>query len=291
MKQRLLLLLFACPLVVMAQTFHYPVPPDSISNRQGRIAYMVSNFWNEQSITDTTNFQSPRLLLDYLYLLKQEDANGLDNHIKSFVSLAIKKEQAFGRILYWLDQILYDSSSPHYNEDLYLRLMTEVVASETDSVMKLIPEERVKMMSQNQIGKYANDFNYVDRKGKQHRLYDVDAPLLLIVFNNPDCSLCHQTEAAMSCNTLLQDMQSRGRIKILAITPDADFQAWKRHKYPAAWLIGIDKEHTIYRNRLYDIQRLPCIYLLDKGKQVLLKEADYGRMSAYLEEHYATFIR
>lgn len=42
-------------------------------------------------------------------------------------------------------------------------------------------------------------------------------------------------------------------------------------------------EKTIYGQRLYDIQRLPCIYLLDKDKQVLLKEADYGRLSAYLE--------
>lgn len=290
MKQWLLLLLLACSCVVMAQTFHYPVPPDSISDRRERIAYMVSNFWNEQSISDTTNFQNPKLLLDYLYLLKQEETNELNN-IKSFVSLACRKEQTFGRILFWLDQILYDSSSPHYNEDTYLRLMTEVVASETDSVMKLIPEERVKMMRKNQIGKPANDFFYIDRKGKRHDLYEVDAPLLLLVFNNPDCSLCHHTEEAIIGNTLIQDMQKRGQLKVFAIAPDADFKEWKKHKYPPSWLTGIDRERAIYRNRLYDIQRLPCIYLLDKDKQVLLKEADYGRLNVYLEEHYAAFNR
>lgn len=291
MKRCLLLIFLVCPCIMVAQTFHYPVPPDSIIDRQGRIAYMVSHFWDEQSISDTTNFQSPGLLLDYQYLLKQENANRLDNNIKSFVALSCKKEQTFGQILFWLDQILYDSSSPHYNEEVYLRLMREVVASETDSVMKLIPKERIKMMSQNQIGKAANDFSYVDRKGKRHRLYDVDAPLLLLVFNNPDCSLCHQTEEAMTANTLLQDMQNEGLIKILAITPDADIKDWQRHKYPTTWQIGIDKEHAIYRNRLYDIQHLPCIYLLDNDKQVLLKEADYVRLSAYLEEHYASFCR
>ena len=291
MIRRLLLLLLACPCIMMAQTFYYPVPPDSISDRQGRIAYMVSNFWNEQSISDTTNFQSPRLLLDYLYLLKQEDTNGLDNNIKSFVSLACKKGKTFGLILYWLDQILYDSSSPHYNEDLYLRLMTEVVSSETDSVMKLIPEERVKMMSKNQIGKPANDFFYIDKKGKRRDLYEVDAPLLLLVFNNPDCSLCHHAEEAMIDNTLIQDMQKRGQLRVLAIAPDAVFKKWKKHKYPSSWLAGIDMEGVIYRNRLYDIQRLPCIYLLDKDKHVLLKEADYGRLSVFLEEHYAAFCR
>lgn len=291
MKRWLLLFLLACPCAALAQSFSYPVPPDSIGDRQGRIAYMARNFWNEQSISDTTNFQSPRLLLDYLYLLKQRDLEELDIDVKSFVSLACKKEQTFGQILFWLDQILYDSSSPHYNEDLYLRLMTKVVASEADSVMKLIPKERVKMMGKNQIGKPANDFCYVDKRGKQHKLYEVEAPLLLLVFNNPDCSLCHHAEEAMTGNTLLQDMQKRGLLSILAIAPDADFEEWKKHKYPSSWLTGIDKEGAIYSTRLYDIQRLPCIYLLDKDKQVLLKEADYGRLVAYLEKHYAIFSR
>lgn len=285
-RWQLLFLLLACPYILKAQRFHYPVPPDSISDRQERIAYMVSHFWNEQSIGDTTNFQSPKVLLDYLYLQKQTNEKKLDNDVRHFVSLACGKEQTFGRILFWLDQILYDSSSPHYNEVLYLRLMTEVVASEADSVMKLIPKERIKMMKQNQVGKPANDFNYVDKKGKWHRLYDVDSPLLLLVFNNPDCLLCHQAEGAMNGNRLVQNMVNEGQLSILAITPDADFKEWKKHKYPAPWSVGFDKDGAIYANRLYDIQRFPCIYLLDKDKHVLLKEADYDRMNAYLEDHF-----
>ena len=172
-----------------------------------------------------------------------------------------------------------------------MRFMTAVVASEADTLMKLLPKERVKMMGQNQIGKPANDFGYVDGKGTLHRLYDVDAPLLLLVFNNPDCSLCHQAEESMAGNALIRDLLKGERLKVLAITPDADIEDWKKHKYPPSWLTGIDKEGFIYRNRLYDIQRLPCIYLLDKDKQVLLKEADYERVSAYLEEHCTAFSR
>ena len=286
-----LFLIVIAPAILLAQRFTYPVLPDSIFDRQERIAYMATNFWNEMSIADTANFQHPALLLDYLYLLKQSDEKGQNSYTKSFVSLACKEKQTFGLILYWLDQILYDSSSPHYDEELYLRLMTEVVLSKADSVMKLIPAERVKIMSQNRIGRPANDFCYVDKRGKQHKLYEVEAPLLLLVFNNPDCSLCHHAEEAMTGNTLLQDMQKRGLLSILAIAPDADFEEWKKHKYPSSWLTGIDKEGAIYSTRLYDIQRLPCIYLLDKDKQVLLKEADYGRLIAYLEKHYATFSR
>lgn len=288
MKRCILIIFFVCPYIMMAQTFHYPMPPDSISDREGRIAYMVNHFWNEQSISDTANFQSPKLLLDYLYLLKQTEEKQLDNDIKHFVSLACRKKQIFGQILFWLDQILYDSSSPHYEEEVYMRFMTEVVASEADSVMKLLPKVRVKMMRQNRVGELANDFSYVDKKGKLHRLYEIDAPLLLLVFNNPDCILCHQAEEAINEDSLLQNMLNGEQLKVLAITSDADVKDWKRHKYPSNWATGFDKDATIYEKRLYDIQRLPCIYLLDKGKRVLLKEADYKRLDVYLEEHYSS---
>lgn len=288
-KWTFIICLIVCPLVSRGQNFVYPVPPDSIDGRQGRINYMAKHFWTKSTIADTTNFQGPKLLLDYLYLLKQADEQ--QKCIQSFVSLACRNEQSFGQILFWLDQILYESSSPHYDEDIYMRFMTEVVASEADSVMKLIPKERVKMMSQNQVGKPANDFSYVDKKGKLHSLYDIDASLLLLVFNNPDCSLCHRAEKKIEENTLLQNMLESGRLKVLAITPDADFKDWEKHRYPSSWLIGIDKESVIYSNRLYDIQRLPCMYLLDKDKKVLLKEADYNRLSAFLEEYSGTFSR
>ena len=47
-------------------------------------------------------------------------------------------------------------------------------------------------------------------------------------------------------------------------------------------LIAPDGEKVIYSQRLYDIQRLPCMYLLDRNKKVLLKEADYERVHKYL---------
>jgi hypothetical protein len=41
----------------------------------------------------------------------------------------------------------------------------------------------------------------------------------------------------------------------------------------------------------HDIQRLPCMYLLDMDKRVLLKEADYGRLCKYLSENEMLFKR
>lgn len=250
---------------------------------------MAKHFWTEGTIADTTNFQGPKLLLDYIYLLKQTDEQ--QKCVQSFVSFACRQENTFGLILYWLDNILYDSSSPHYNENLYSSLMNAVIISDADSIMKLIPLKRMEMMKKNQVGKQANNFSFVNKEGHNNSLYKIEAPLLLLVFNNPDCSLCHQTEKSIVRNELVQSWMNSGRLKLLAITPDADYEEWMNHTYPSNWLVGYDKEKVIYEQRLYDIQRLPCLYLLDKDKRVLLKEADYNRLCKYISENNLLFER
>jgi hypothetical protein len=86
-------------------------------------------------------------------------------------------------------------------------------------------------------------------------------------------------------------MLNSGRLKLLAITPDAEYEDWMGHIYPSNWLVGYDRDKIIYSQRLYDIQRLPCMYLLDMDKRVLLKEADYGRLCKYLSENEMLFKR
>ena len=288
-KWTVIICLIVCPLLTWGQNFAYPVPPDSIDVRQDRINYMAKHFWTENTIADTANFQGPKLLLDYLYLLKQTDEQ--QKCVQSFVSFACRQENTFGLILYWLDNILYDSSSPHYNENLYSSLMNAVIISDADSIMKLIPLNRMEMMKKNQVGKQANNFSFVNKEGHNNSLYKIEAPLLLLVFNNPDCSLCHQTEKSIVQNELLQSLMNSGRLKLLAIAPDADYEEWMNHTYPSNWLVGYDKEKVIYEQRLYDIQRLPCLYLLDKDKRVLLKEADYNRLCKYISENKSLFER
>lgn len=288
-KWTVIICLIICPLLTWGQNFAYPVPPDSIDGRQDRINYMAKHFWTESTIADTANFQGPKLLLDYLYLLKQTDEQ--QKCVQSFVSFACRQENTFGLILYWLDNILYDSSSPHYNENLYSSLMNAVIISDADSIMKLIPLKRMEMMKKNQVGKQANNFSFVNKEGHNNSLYKIEAPLLLLVFNNPDCSLCHQTEKSIVQNELVQSWMNSGRLKLLAIAPDADYDEWMNHTYPSNWLVGYDKEKVIYEQRLYDIQRLPCLYLLDKDKRVLLKEADYNRLCKYISENNLLFER
>lgn len=282
MKIRILILLLACPVIIVAQQFHYPVPPDSISDRQGRINFMLEHFFVENAYNDTTLFNRPKLLLDYIYLLKQVDVGRQEKAINSLISCASKINDNLGMALYWLDNMLYDSASPHYDEDIYLRILEHVVNSDVDSVMKIIPKERIKILKKNKVGNIANDIMYVDKAGGEHRLFEIDAPLLLLVFNNPDCSNCQRAEKTISNDTNIQNLIKKNYLKVVAITPDSNYDEWKEHSYPDGWIVGFDKDKLIYSQRLYDIQRYPSMYILDKGKRVLLKEANIERVCNYL---------
>ena len=83
-------------------------------------------------------------------------------------------------------------------------------------------------------------------------------------------------------NDKLQNMMIDGKLKILAITPDAEYNDWQEHIYPSNRHVGYDREKTIFDQPLYDIQHFPCMYLLDDDKRVLLNEANYERLCNFL---------
>lgn len=285
MTRVLLLILMLGPQVLWAQSFHYPVVPDTVVGRQAKVHYMVDHFWNTENVADTATFQRPTVLMDYLYLLRQTDTRHAVRSICDFITLSCRQEHTFGLMLYWLDNILYDASSPHYNERLYEVFLRAVIASKADSVMKLIPRQRLDIISKNRVGEPASNFSFTTHTGTVDSLYHVQAPLLLLLFNNPDCSVCRKTEERIATDSLLCSLLQSGRLRVLAVAPDADVKEWQRHASPEGWLSGIDINKRIVTERLYDIQRFPSIYLLDHEKRVLLKEADFDRLMRYVSRH------
>lgn len=171
-------------------------------------------------------------MLDYLYLLKQRNDEEKEKYIQSFISLASNYDKTFGTLLWWLDNILYDSSSPYYDEEMYLSILNVVMSTDVDSIFKILPKERLKVLKKNRIGYSANDFSFIDKHGQNHRLYEINAPLLLLIFNNPDCSLCSQTEKDINNDKILRRLMMSDSLKILAITPIDEYDKWLKHSYP-----------------------------------------------------------
>ena len=53
---------------------------------------------------------------------------------------------------------------------------------------------------------------------------------------------------------------------------------------PKEWICTYDDGQVITKERLYDLRAIPTFYLLDREKRVLLKDAPFRIIEAYLGE-------
>lgn len=184
-----------------------------------------------------------------------------------------------------VEKYLYDPNSPMRNEDLFLPFLEGLSESRFT-----LPQYRdyykwqMKMCSLNPVGTQATDFIFIDTENKRHRLYDIEAEYLVLIFGNPDCGACRDLMEAMSTIPEVVDLQLSGRLVVADIYIDEEIDAWKAGAaaYPPSWINGYDPSGIIRGDALYHVRAIPSIYLLDSKKTVLLKDVPQERLLDYL---------
>jgi hypothetical protein len=53
--------------------------------------------------------------------------------------------------------------------------------------------------------------------------------------------------------------------------------------YPEQWYNGYDPDMVIRNELLYDVRAIPSLYLLDRKKNVIFKDAPEQKVFSYLE--------
>lgn len=196
---------------------------------------------------------------------------------------------AFGQLVEFLTPPLSDPNSQVRNEELFIPILEAVIASPfVGEVDKIRPQYLLDLARKNRVGQPAIDFTYTLADGKQATLYGIEAPYTVILLNNPDCPMCRDIKEMMSTSPVLVKAVETGRLKILALYPDADVTLWRNHLYemPDEWINGYDKDQTLRNEGLYDIRAIPSLYLLDANKTVLLKDvSNPEEIEYYLLSH------
>ncbi len=189
------------------------------------------------------------------------------------------------------DMVLNDPNSPMRNDELYIPILERLVESPLlDEYDRLIPQRDLERAQQNRIGRRANDFVYTLADGTKGSLYDIEANYTLMMFNNPDCPMCRSIIDAISASPMLNELQELGRLRIIALYPDADLEAWHRNldHMPRRWIVSYDDGCAISEGRTYDLRAIPSLYLLDSEKRVLIKDGTDVRMIEEAITYYDT---
>ncbi len=268
--------------IIYAQAYQYPSVPDSIVGREMRISYMLQHYWDNADFSDATMLYDSKVILDYLYLLSNARTEEKGPSMKYTIDVMVEKKANIGAWLFGLELYLHNQNSQFYDDELYMQTIDIIINSKVDDVFKDALTKTKEVLNRNKVGSVAENFTYICKDGEKHNMHDINASLLLIVFNNPGCSRCQRTEDEINGNRQIQKMIKKNRLTVLAISLNAEYDKWLAHCYPANWICGYDIDETISSEILYEIKQFPSLYLLGKDKNVILKESDYEEVVKYL---------
>ena len=277
--------------------------PSVISNQSEALAYCAEHYWD--GITD----HSRDYLCDSVYVSgvnksvveqKFADWTLVLNNVPSDVVqksvatlynriLACERECQASNVMETFimlaEKYFYDPNYPMRNEEYYLPFVSKYATYEGLSEEEKGKYERLaRLCALNRIGTKAADFRFSDKRGIIRNLYDIDAPFTLIFFSNPGCNACMDIINVLRDNEVISSLINSGKIAVLNIYIDEDIQAWMSYMpiYPEEWYNGFDPDFVLRNNELYNIRAIPSLYLLDKEKNVLLKDVPEDILFNYL---------
>ena len=186
-----------------------------------------------------------------------------------------------------VQKYLYDPNSPMRNEDFYGPYVERLSQCElVEEGMRQAYAFDARMCALNRVGTKAADFRFSDSRGRIRRLYDIKADNIILFFSNPGCTACMDIINTLKSIPAVAHGVASGRLAVLNIYIDEDLNAWREYMpiYPEEWFNGYDPDYVIRTDVLYNVRAIPSLYLLDKDKKVIMKDAPEARLFDWLSQ-------
>lgn len=280
MRFILLIVLFVASLTAHCQPdakFPYPSIPDTLRTPSARAGYLVEHYWDRYNFVDTTlnvaGGMAEQGFVDFLDLLPRVSGAVAASGIRAFVDRMYVNGQPAVREYFagLADSYLGDTDSPMHNDVLYAQFLDIMGANKFASIAERTRNDYMaRNLRKNLPGTMAADFEYVDRHGSRHSLYDFQAPMTLLYFYDPDCGHCRQTLEQLLA---VQQLVDGTTVRVLAIYPYGYDERWSTTDphFPSTWTDGYSPDGDVTARDVYYIKSMPSLYLLDKDKKVVLK--------------------
>lgn len=256
-----------------------PEIPAILTTQSDRAQYVAIHFWDNFDFADTTflshNDVLEQAFADYIAALGTLPADKAKTAVHGMLQRALPTPAMFGKFTELYEHYLYDPNSPARNEELYIPVLEFVVASDkVDELDKLRPRSQLELALKNRVGQKAADIAIRLANGAGASLYGTAADYTILYINNPDCTACAEITDQL-VNSPITQLLSTGRVKVFAVYPDEDITAWRNHlpSMPSEWINGYEETLSMRDKETYDIRAIPSLYLLDKDKTVLIKDA------------------
>ena len=269
-------------------------------------AYVLEHYWDAffelEGPSDTTYIQGvpvaevEQALANYIMICEGAPLPKAQAGILRAFELAEKAQQrdtssrVYRLTTEMVSKYLYDPNSPMRNEDLYLPWVRAAAVSPcTAENMREAYRYEARMCSLNQFGSYVPDFKIRDARGTVFTLYSVKAEYTMLFFSNPGCAECKNIVDQVMSRSYVNDAIASKKLAVVNVYIDEDRKAWRSYvkNYPSSWRSGYDPKLVIRTDELYNVRAIPSLYLLDKSKRVIMKDAPTEKVMMYLDKTLA----
>lgn len=263
--------------------------PAMITAPQARSDYLAIHWWDHFDFTDTTSLSHPEIteqaLADYLYILSLADPATAREGLTQTLGEASADSAVYSWFREKTEHYLWDPNSPIRNESLYIPVLEYIVASNgVDELVKMRAAKQLETARKNRPGQTATDFTYTLASGRQSRLSRINSEYTLLFLSNPGCPACGELIGQIKSSPILNALEQDKRLTVLTLYPDEEVETWRQHlpDLPADWINAYDQALVMRNEALYDLRAIPSLYLLDRSKTVLLKDATFEQLENYL---------
>lgn len=274
------------------KAFTLPAIPPMLTAPDLRADFLVKHYWDNVNFADTNYIHHPEVTeqawADYCDILNHVPLETAQQAMRKTIERTYANKKVFNYITNLADKYLYDPNSPMRNEEFYIPVLDAMLAAPVlEEIEKVRPKARRELAQKNRIGTKALNFTYTLLSGVQGSLYQQKSAYTLLFINNPGCHACTETIEALKGAPVINQLLAQKKLTVLSIYPDEELDEWRKHlsEFPQEWINGYDKKFAIKEQQLYDLKAIPTLYLLDKDKTVLLKDAAAQAIEEYLLLH------
>ena len=254
---------------------------------------MIAHFWDDfdfEAGEDVIAYDSLDIIsamAEYVSYIPPRDADSL---LRNLMRRASQSRDVLNFFSSVAEIVLHDPNSPLRNDEYYIPILETLLESPLlNEYERIAPEYDLEIALKNRIGTISNDFTYTLADGSSHRLHDIEANYTILMFSNPGCPMCREIVEQIGSSPLINELMERGDIRTISLYPDEDLEAWRNHldQMPTRWINAYDKGMKISIDRLYNLNAIPALYLLDRDKRVIVKDgtsvAQIENIIAYME--------
>lgn len=269
-----------------------PLPPDTL-DRDDKLLYMVEHYWDDFDFGDATwladSASFEQAFADWAYLASFLPADRASRSTGYVVERADVSHPMLMRFAQAAEHYFAGADSPYRNEEALIPILQGLTRAQSAE-----PAERERFgallsdADRNRPGMQAAELEGQAADGRRVPLSSLDCDYTLLLFYSPSCPTCRFVEQQIGISASLSALLQQGKLRVYAFYPGSGDEAWRQSlgDMPTeGWSVVCDPDGAVVREGRYVLRATPTLYLLGRGRRVILKDAPLEVIEQWLHEY------